>query len=405
MSKKQVSKKKHLLFKNFNLVRDHFDGFQKGCAMIVNPSGFIEWIGPVQNKPRDLAIGKTIDLKKTNVLPSFIECHTHTVFSGSRAAEFEERLRGVSYLDIAQRGGGILSTVRHTRKSTEAELVNIAQKKINQFLRQGVSVVEVKSGYALDLKNELKMLAVAKKLKGPQIVTTFLGAHAKPKEFQTYVEYLNYLVKDVLPQVKKKKLSERVDIFIEKNFFEAKDAEVFLKNAQSMGFQVTIHANQLSDSGGAELALNLKALSADHVIHLSDFTVQKFAQSKTVAVLLPVADLYMKCPYPPARQLIDAGATVALATDFNPGSCPSQDIMLVGLLARLEMKMTLPEVFQAYTLNAARALGLQDTHGDLKPGKIANFISTYADLSDFFYSAGSVPEHELFIRGKRISRP
>ena len=203
----------------------------------------------------------------------------------------------------------------------------------------------------------------------------------------------------------KKKLSNRVDIFIEKNFFEAKDAEVFLKNAQSMGFQVTIHANQLSDSGGAELALNLKALSADHVIHLSDFTVQKFAQSKTVAVLLPVADLYMKCPYPPARQLIDAGATVALATDFNPGSCPSQDIMLVGLLARLEMKMTLPEVFQAYTLNAARALGLQDTHGDLKPGKIANFISTYADLSDFFYSAGSVPEHELFIRGKRISRP
>lgn len=404
MSKKQVSKKKHIYFKNFNLAHDDFEGFQGGHAMLVDSDGVIAWVGKTQDRPKDLKIQHEIDLKKKNILPSFIECHTHTVFAGSRAAEFEERLKGVSYLEIAQRGGGILSTVRHTRQQTAAQLLKQSQKRVNEFLRQGVSTLEIKSGYSLDLKNEIKMLEVAQKIKGPQIVTTFLGAHAKPTEFDSYSDYLNYLAKQVLPVVKKKKIANRVDIFIEKNFFEVAEARSFLKTAQEMGFHLTIHANQLSDSGGAQLALELEALSADHVIHLSSSTIQNFSNSKTVAVLLPTADLYMKCAYPPARQLIDAGATVALATDFNPGSCPSQDLMLVGLLARLEMKMTLPEVFKAYTVNAAKALGIDHEQGRLKAGQLANFICTEADLTDFFYSAGFVPEHDLFIRGKRISR-
>jgi imidazolonepropionase len=265
-----------------------------------------------------------------------------------------------------------------------------------------VSTLEIKSGYGLDLKTEIKMLEVAKSMQGPQITTTFLGAHALPKEFDSYTEYLNYITDVVLPVVKRKKLANRVDIFIEKNFFESRDAKIFLQKAKDLNFDLTIHANQLSESGGAELAVELNAKSADHVIHLSDETIQNFSKAKTVAVLLPTADLYMKCAYPKARELIDAGATVALSTDFNPGSCPSQDLMLVGLLARLEMKMTLPEIFLAYTKNAATALGIQNLEGDFSVGKLANFICTDAKLADFFYSAGRVPEHQLFIRGKAI---
>ncbi len=282
----------------------------------------------------------------------------------------------------------------------------ISQSRVNEFLRQGVSTLEIKSGYGLDLKTEIKMLEVARSMKGPQIITTYLGAHAKPTEFKTYTQYLNYISEKIFPILKEKKLSNRIDIFIEKNFFEVTDAEVFLKKAKHLNFDLTIHANQLSDSGGAQLALQMGAKSADHVIHLNEKTITDFSavknKTKTVAVLLPVADLYMKCNYPKARELIDAGATVALATDFNPGSCPSQDLMLVGLLARLEMKMTLPEVFSAYTKNAAIALGVSHEQGDLSVGKLANFICTDAYLTDFFYSAGRVPKHDLFIRGKHI---
>lgn len=343
-----------------------------------------------------------------------MECHTHTVFAGDRADEFEQRNNGISYLEIAKRGGGILSTVKKTREISKSNLKKISQMRVNEFLRQGVSTLEIKSGYGLDLKTEIKMLEVAAEMVGPQIMTTYLGAHAKPPEFETYSQYLNYISEKIFPILKAKKLSNRVDIFIEKNFFESADAKIFLQKAKSLNFDLTVHANQLSESGGAELALELQAKSADHVIHLSEKTIADFSmkknnlknnlknKTKTVAVLLPTADLYMKCAYPKARALIDGGATVALATDFNPGSCPSQDLMLVGLLARLEMKMTLPEVFLAYTKNAAMALGLEHQQGDLSVGKLANFICTEAYTTDFFYSAGYVPKHELFIRGNAV---
>lgn len=381
-------------------MNENFDGHTPKMAMIIE-AGRIAWLGPQSKIPKKLKFKKEIDLKKKKVLPAFVECHTHLVFAGSRADEFELRNNGVSYLEIAKKGGGILSTMKKTRQASARELLISAQKRVDQFIKQGVATIEVKSGYALDLKNEIKTLDVISKLKGAQIVPTFLGAHAKPPEFDSYGEYLEFLARMVLPVIKKKKLASRVDIFIEKNFFEVAEARKYLQVAQQLGFNVTIHANQLSLSGGAELALDLQAQSADHVIHLTDEAIKKFARSQTVAVLLPAADLYMKCPYPSARKLIDAGATVALATDFNPGSCPTQDLALVGLLARLEMKMTLPEVFKAYTINAAKALGLQHEVGSLAVGKKANFISTDAELTDFFYSAGQMPEHELFIAGNR----
>ncbi len=370
-------------------------------AFIVS-DGIIDWIGQKNKIPKKYLVRNETDLKNKIVFPSFIECHTHTVFAGDRADEFEQRNNGISYLEISKRGGGILSTVQKTRAISKHNLKKISQVRVNEFLRQGVSTLEIKSGYGLDLKTEIKMLEVARAMTGPQIITTYLGAHAKPAEFKTFSDYLNDISDNVLPILKNKKLTNRVDIFIEKNFFETTDAQEFLKKAQLLKFDLTIHANQLSESGAADLAIELAAKSADHVIHLSQKTIHRFGKSKTVAVLLPTADLYMKCPYPQARQLIDTGATVALATDFNPGSCPSQDLMLVGLLARLEMKMTLPEVFMAYTKNAAKALGVESQQGDFVVGKLANFICTHAQLTDFFYSAGQVPKHQLFIRGKQV---
>lgn len=370
-------------------------------AMLVQ-NGKIAWIGPQTRVDKKAKIRKEYDLKGQLVFPSFIECHTHSVFAGSRAAEFEMRNQGFSYLEIAAKGGGILSTMKATRKTSATDLQKITQKRVDGFLRQGVSTLEIKSGYALDLKNEVKMLEVLPKLKGPRVIGTFLGAHARPPEFATNQDYIQHLCDKVLPAIRKKKLAQRVDIFVENKFFEKEESELYLKKAQELGFQITVHANQLSLSAGADLALDFQALSADHVIHLDDRLIRQFAASKTTAVLLPLADLYMRCPYPPARKLIDAGARVALATDYNPGSCPSQDLALVGLLARLEMKMTLPEVFRAYTSGAAHALGVEAEEGTLEVGKAANFICTPADFSDFFYSAGSTPEHRLFIRGKAI---
>ena len=396
----------NILFKNFKLAGGDFKTQQAKSAMLIQDCR-IASIGSQANVLKSIKIGKVkikkeIDLKNKLVFPSFVECHTHSVFAGSRAEEFELRNTGVSYLEIAQRGGGILSTMKATRKASAAELLDLTQKRVDNFVKQGVSTVEIKSGYALDLKNEVKVLEVIKEITGPRIVSTFLGAHARPQEFATNEEYLKYLAEEVLPVIKKKKLASRVDIFVETKFFEKPESLVYLKKAQQMGFDLTLHANQLTLSAGAEIAMQLKAVSADHVINLNDKLISSFAKSDTVPVLLPMADLYMKCAYPPARQLIDAGATVALATDYNPGSCPSQDLALVGLLARLEMKMTLPEVFKAYTFGAAKALRVHHEEGSLEVGKLANFICTDAELTDFFYSAGHTPEHELFIRGKSV---
>ncbi len=399
------------LFYNLNTVNSDFTEFQKKQALLVDHKGVLIWTGPQSVALKKFKTTPTVDLKNKNILPAFVECHTHTVFAGSRSDEFELRNSGISYLEIAKKGGGILSTMKKTREASHNLLLQSAKQRVDRFVNQGVATLEIKSGYALDLKNEIKMLEVIQEIESlypkktaPKIVSTFLGAHARPPEFASYSGYLNFLVDKVLPVIKKKKLSQRVDIFIEKNFFEVQDAEHFLEKALKLGFHLTIHANQLSFSGGAELALKLNSKSADHVIHLDDKAINQFAKSNTVAVLLPAADLYMKCAYPPARKLIDAGACVALATDFNPGSCPTQDLSLVGLLARLEMKMSLPEVFKGYTINAARALGLEHEVGSVEVTKQASFISTEAALSDFFYSAGAMPEHDLFIRGNKLSK-
>lgn len=364
-------------------------GLLKNQALLIQ-NGMISWIGSSTKIPKEFSKKKIkeINMKGKTVLPGFVECHTHTVFAGSRAHEFEQRNQGTSYQEIAARGGGILYTMKQTRQATSAQLKKSTQEKVNHFVKQGVTTLEIKSGYALNAKDEIKMLQVANSLSGVRVVPTFLGAHDLPPEFKTHSEYLNFILKEVLPVVKKKKLSKRVDIFIEKGFFEHKVGHEYLQAAQSMGFDVIVHADQLSLSGGSDVAVNLKALSADHLLQITQPEIKKIAQSEVTCVLLPAADLYMKKNYPPARELISAGARVALATDFNPGSSPTQDLALVGLLARLEMKMTLPEVIAAYTVGASYALGLQNHVGSLELGKSADLVSTSKSWTDLFYSVG-----------------
>lgn len=373
-------------------------------AAIVVEKGRIVWIGPSKKIPRKFSTHslQEVDLKGKTVLPGWVECHTHTVFMGDRAAEFEMRNQGVSYQEISAKGGGILSTMRKTREASLTELTARTQKRLDQFIAQGVTTIEIKSGYALNLKDELKTLTAIQGLKGIRTVATFLGAHALPPEFKSYESYLDFLAERVLPQVKKKKLAQRVDIFIEKGFFPAQASEKYLRQAQELGFDVLIHADQMSLSGGSEIAVKMGALSGDHLLQIGANEIRALAKSEVTCVLLPTADLYMQTKYPPARELIAAGARVALATDFNPGTSPTQDLNLVGLLARLEMKMTLPEVIAAYTVGAAHALKLHNQVGSIELGKSADLLCIDQDWQTLFYSAGDRSDKLVFSRGKRV---
>lgn len=365
----------------------------------------IAWIGPVKKIPKEWAKKKSLremDMKGFTILPGFVECHTHLIFAGDRAAEFEMRNQGVTYQEIAARGGGILSTMKKTRAASLQELAKLGQERANHFISQGVTTLEIKSGYALNLKDELKMLQAAQKIEGLRKVVTFLGAHSLPPEFKSYESYLEFLAQEILPIVKKKKLARRVDIFIEKGFFPPAASESYLRRAQELGFEVLVHADQLTLSGGSEVAVRLGALSGDHLLQVTDKEIQTLAKSQVTCVLLPAADLYMKTKYPEARKMIDAGARVALATDFNPGSSPTQDLNLVGLLARLEMKMTLPEVISAYTVGAAYALNLQNDVASLEVGKSADILCIEKDWQTLFYSVGDRANKVIFSRGKKI---
>lgn len=362
----------------------------------------IEWVGPTKNLPTHYTkkIKKVIPCKGFTALPAFIECHTHSLFAGSRSHEFELRQSGMSYLEIAKLGGGIQSTVAATRSSKERELYQSLETRVHTFAKQGVATLEVKTGYGLSLEHEIRFLKILNKSFKITIVPTFLGAHAIPKEFNSAHEYLDHLSRKILPEIKRRRLSKRVDIFIEKSFFEIKESEAYLKTAQKLGFDLSIHAEQLSRTQATALGVKLGAKSVDHCIEIDRGDIQQLASSNTTAVLLPTADLYLKMKYPPARSLLDSGARVALATDFNPGTSPTQDLTLVGLLARLKMKMTLPEVITAYTLNAAYALGLEALKGTLEAGKDADIAILNGPWTDLFYSVGQTPVESLWVQGK-----
>lgn len=379
-------------------------GIFEDAAMVVTGNGRIVWTGKLKELPKKLAKGKkkTVDLGGRAVMPGFVECHTHSLFGGNRAHEFEMRNQGATYQEIASKGGGILSTVRATRETSDKNLLAILNKHVLEFIRQGVTTLEVKSGYGLNHQEELRLLNLINKVKHIKVVSTYLGPHAKSPEQADFSLYIDEIIKKTLPMVKKKKLSNRVDIFVEQGYFSLEMGERYWQAAKDLGMDLVGHVEQLSSTSGALTASRLGAVSVDHLVCLQDNEVNELANSETTCVLLPTADFYLKMAYPAARRLIDAGARVALATDFNPGTAPSTDLSLVGVLARLNMKMTLPEIISAYTIGAAHALNLSDSIGSLETGKLADFAVLENSWRELFYQVGKMPILSTWSKNKRI---
>lgn len=375
-------------------------------AAILEEAGRIVWAGAEARLPKSLDAGRAseVDLGGRVVMPAFVECHTHLVFAGNRADEFEMRNRGGTYQEIAAKGGGILATVKPTRKASVDELARVAQTRADVFVRQGVATIESKSGYALTTAGEIKMLAAAGKIRGPRVVRTYLGPHAVPPEAESAEAYLNEVIAKDLPRVKREGVACRADIFVEEGYFPSALARKYLEAARGHGFDLVVHADQLTRSGGARLAVEFAARSAEHLIKINGDDVRALAASETTCVLLPAADLYLRCSYPPARALLDAGARIAVATDFNPGSSPTQSVSLVGVLSRLEMKMSLPEVISAYTLGGAYALGFGRDLGALIPGRRCDLAVLDVDWTGLFYSVGEMPVAQVWRDGKRLGR-
>lgn len=315
--------------------------------------------------------GPRLDCQGRCVTPGLVDPHTHAVFAGNRVWEFLARAQGEKYT-----GGGILTTVEATRLATEDQLVSLARPRLLRMLFQGVTTVEVKSGYGLSGEAELKILRAIRRLSHElplTIVPTFLGAHAFPVELSR-TEYIRVLLEELIPAVAKEALARFCDVFCDERFYTGEEARAILGAARKFGLGLKIHADELSYVGAAELAGELGATSADHLLHVSEAGIRALAQAGTVAVLLPGTAFLLDEPYPPARKLIESGVPVALGTDFNPGSCPLSSLPLVMSLAILRLKMTPEEVLTAVTLNAAAAVGLAQELGSLEPGKRADLV-------------------------------
>ncbi|MCD4776674.1 MAG: imidazolonepropionase [Candidatus Aegiribacteria sp.] len=349
-----------------------------------------------------------IDLAGKVVTPGFVDSHTHPLYAGTRQIEFALRAGGADYEEISAAGGGILNSVIRTRQATPESLEDTLVKHLTTMLLLGTTTVEVKSGYGLDLETEIRCLETAKRLSDnwPQtIAKTFLGAHEVPLEYRNRPdEYIKYLIDAVLPEIKAADLADFVDIFCEKGVFTAQQSERYLRAAKDMGFGVRMHADEFHDTDGASVAVDVGALSADHLLSISDKNIKKIAGSNTVATLLPGTALFLGKPFPPGRKLLDAGAAVAIATDFNPGSCFCESMPFMINLAVCGCGFTIEESLTAATVNGAEALGMGDRKGALVPGMDADMIIW--DLDDYRGIAYhmAIPDIEdVIIAGQLIS--
>jgi imidazolonepropionase len=350
----------------------------------------IEWVGETSKLPRRFARAKKTDLKgKRALVPGFVDCHTHLVFAGDRSEEFAARCGGATYEQIAAKGGGILTTVRATREAPVAELERLAVPRVKEMAAYGVRTIEIKSGYGLDHESELKCLEVVARLsrRFPELtlVPTFLGAHAVPKD-RSRKEYLAELLEKTLPEVSRRKLAHACDVFVDEGYYTREEAREILQKARALRLKTKIHADELGNTESASLAAELGALSADHLLRISDDGVKKLAASGTVAVLLPGTAFYLKAPHAPARKLLDSGAIVALSTDFNPGTSMCLSLPAVMTIAALYLGMSRSEIFAAVTFNAAKALGLEAGKGTLAAGMDADFaILPFGRFEETYY--------------------
>jgi imidazolonepropionase len=349
-----------------------------GAVVIEN--GVITAVGKTREvlKKFDETGFKTIDATGKAVLPGFIDSHTHFVFGGYRAEEFSWRLRGENYMEIMNRGGGIAGTVRDTRNASRKDLIESGKKRLDSMLSFGVTTVEGKSGYGLDEETEIKQLEAMEeldKLHPVDIVRTFLGAHAVPVDFQGREDkFINYITDDVMPQVADRHLAEFCDVFCEKGVFSLEQAKRLLIKAKELGFKLKIHADEISPLGGTELAAELGVVSADHLLHASDKGIAELAKGNIVATLLPGTAFSLKESYARGRYIVDQGCAVSLATDFNPGSCFTESIPLIFVLATLYMGITIEEAVTALTINGAAAVDRADRIGSIDVGKTGDVI-------------------------------
>jgi imidazolonepropionase len=374
---------------------------------IILRDGLIDWVGPTAALPPLPPGCDEIDLAGKIVVPGLVDSHTHLIFAGSRAGEFEQRLMGQSYQQIAAAGGGIISTVRDVRQRSRDELKELARPRLRRFLELGVTTAEVKSGYGLAAADEIKCLQVIAELnrEGPvELVPTFLGAHAVPPEYRDdRGGYVRLVCEEMLPKVAGGRLAEFCDVFCETGVFSLDESERILDRARSLGLGLKVHADELTPLGGAELAVRLGAASADHLLCVSEAGVEALASGNTMATLLPGTAFFLGLEYAPARRLIDGGAAVALATDCNPGTCMTENLPLIGTMACTQMRMLPAEVVNALTLNGAAALNRGDRLGSLAVGKQADLVvCAVEDYRELFYHYGTNPVCCVYKRGRLV---
>src|SRR2546423_1384825 len=367
--------------------------------------GKIESVGPSDEMEKNVGDAEIVDARGRSVMPGFVDAHTHLVFAGNRLDDFERRARGETYEQIAKAGGGIWSTVEKTRAASELDLLAQAKKHANWFLRCGTTTAEAKSGYGLTVEDELKILGVIRQLKEAvrlEIVPTFLGAHAVPREFSPD-EYLGVVVTEMLPRVAAEKLAEFCDVFCEPGYFDIDQSRKVLSAAKELGLKLRGHVDQLTNSGGAKLMAELGAATADHLEKTDEQGIAALKTANVQPVLLPGSVYALRSTsYPRARQMIEAGLAVVLATDFNPGSSPTPSIPMILSLACTQMRMSPAEAITASTINAAYSLNRGDI-GSLEAGKAANVaVFDCGDYRELAYWFGLPQTHTIYVRGKRV---
>ena len=363
--------------------------------------------GEMKNCP-SINVDSTIDSKGKMVLPTWCDSHTHIVYAGNREQEFVDRINGMTYEEIANRGGGILNSATKLKETSEEELYNQSKNRLEQVMKMGTGAVEIKSGYGLTVEGELKMLRVIQKLKSNypiEIKATFLGAHAFPKEFkENHQGYIDSIINEMLPSISNEKLADFIDVFCESGYFSVSETEQIMEAGNKFGLKSKIHVNQFNAIGGVNAAVKNNALSVDHLEIMNNDDIEILKNTDTMPVALPTCSYFLGIPYAPARKMIEAGLSLALASDFNPGSSPSGNMNFVVATACIKMKMTPEEAINAATINGAYAMDISKTHGSITIGKKANIIITKPlnSIYELPYAFGSNLIDTVIIEGEIV---